>query len=219
MDNYKIRHATLDDIPFIADVIIAAEKGNSNNLSFSTLFEIPEAQAKQYIIDILDEEIEGCEFSIDNFLVTELDNKPVAAYGAWIEAFDDNPPSKLLKSNLISFTFPKESLKKLVSKTEIISDILIEREPLTLQFEYLYVVDGHRGKRLANSLENRLVELARQKYPKLKKAQFQLFANNRHVIKLFEKLGYTITKSAMSDHEDIEKYLPYNEKLLMEKYF
>lgn len=217
MHDYIIRNATPIDLPFLADVIIAAEKGNSNNLSFSTLFEISEAKVKALIISMLGEEIDGCEFSISSFLVTEYNGEPVAAYGAWIEGFGDNPPSKILKSNLINYTFPKDSILNLASRAGIINDILIEREQLTLQFEYLYVMEMHRGKKLANALEQNLLENAITQYPELKKCQFQLFGNNLHVIRLFERLGYQVTKSAKSNNTDILNYLPFNEKLLMEK--
>ena len=53
MDEYLIREAVKRDIPFLADTVIAAEKGRSDKLSYSTLFNISESKAKELIIAIL----------------------------------------------------------------------------------------------------------------------------------------------------------------------
>ena len=82
MDGYLIRKAKTEDIPFLADVIIASEKGMSENLSFTTLFNIPEDRAKQLIISMFEEEIDGCELSLSSFIVTEYNGKPISGSGA-----------------------------------------------------------------------------------------------------------------------------------------
>ena len=135
MEGYSIRRALEKDIPFLADVVIAAEKGNSETLSYATLFNFSEEKVKDLIIAMFEEEIEGCEFSVDSYLIVEHEGKPVASFSAWIEGLDGTA-SKILKSNLISYTFGKEAIEFLISKQDIIKDILTEREELTLQFEY-----------------------------------------------------------------------------------
>ena len=119
MREYLIRKATLKDTSFLAEVIIAAEKGVSDNLSYSTLFNLPESKVRELLIAILKEEIDGCAFSISSFLVTEFDGHPVAALGGWIEGFEENTSSKIIKSNLISYIFPKESIQALVLNSNI----------------------------------------------------------------------------------------------------
>ena len=75
MDQYLYRPANLNDVPFLAEVIMHAERGMSDKLSYCTLFELTEIEAKQYIMDMLNEEIDGCELSVSSFLVVELENK------------------------------------------------------------------------------------------------------------------------------------------------
>lgn len=217
MEEYKIRNAQLKDIPFLAEVIVAAEKSGTDKLSYSTLFDLPESKVIDYICAILEEEIDGCEFSLSSFLVTECIGQPVAALGGWIEGWGDNPSSKLIKSNLISFTFPKENIQSLISHTQIINDIFFEREKDALQLEYTFVKPEHRGKHLFELMVDKMVENNLTIFPDLKKIQFQCYKNNKVIPHIFEKLGYHVVKELISKNKEVLKYLPDNVKLIMEK--
>ncbi|MEY2916982.1 MAG: hypothetical protein RIS73_696 [Bacteroidota bacterium] len=217
MNEYLIRNATIKDIPFLADVVIAAEKGISDKLSFSTLFNLSENEARDLIIAMIEEEIDGCELSLSSFLIAEYNGEAVAASGAWIEGFDGAMPSQILKSNLISYLFKKESVEFLQTKSYIVKDILISREPLTLQFEYMHITEMHLGKGLDVALVRKNEENALVKYPALQKAQCQLFKNNIFAIKMAAKKGFKIIKSFKSGNSNILDYLSFDEKLLMEK--
>ena len=218
MDGYLIRKAKTEDIPFLADVIIASEKGMSENLSFTTLFNIPEDRAKQLIISMFEEEIDGCELSLSSFIVTEYNGKPISGSGAWIEGFNGCIPSKILKSNLMSYTFGKESIEFLKTKSHIIKDVLIDRESMTLQLEYFHILSEHQGMGLDTQLMNIIEENALAIYPELEKVQCQIFKNSIFAIKILIKHGFTIVKKYKADNEDIFDYLPSNEKYLMEKF-
>jgi ribosomal protein S18 acetylase RimI-like enzyme len=217
MSEYIIRKASEKDIPFLAEIVIAAEKGNSDKLSYSTLFNISEEKAKELIIAMFEEEIEGCEFSVDSFLIAEIDTEAVAGFGAWIEGFDGNSPSKILKSNLISYTFGPDCIAYLKTKANLLKDFLTEREPLALQFEYLFVSNKHRGNHLATLLIEKHIEQAKQLYPELQKAQVQLFKNNANAVSVYERNGFETVQTLRSNEPELLNYLPYNEKLLMEK--
>jgi ribosomal protein S18 acetylase RimI-like enzyme len=217
MSEYLIRTATKEDLPFLAELIIAAEKGNSDKLSFTTLFNLSEEEVRNLIITMLDEEIDGCEFSLSSYLITEYNGLPVAGFGSWIEGLDGRLPSKILKSNLISYTFPKQSIEFLKTKAHIIKDVLAEREPMTLQLEYLFVSENHRGKRLANGLIQKIEENALGIYPGLEKAHVQLFKNNINAVGVYKKNGFEIVKSYKSNNVEIFNYLPHDEKYVMEK--
>lgn len=217
MRNYKIRKATLADISFLTETIIAAEKSNSGKLSFTTLFDLPEDRVSDLIRRMFEEEIDGCEFSVSSFLVTEYENKVIAAFGGWIEAWGEEIPSKILKSNLINFTFNTENLALLKSRSYIISDVLIEREKGTLQLEYLFVNEQHRGKGVGDNLIREHIKKALLLNIELQKVQVQLFANNHLARTLYERNGFYINKLFKSENVETLQYLPYNEKFLMEK--
>jgi len=216
-DVYIIQKATLNDLPFIASAIIAAEKGNSEKLSLATLFGINENQVFKLIQSMLEEEIDGCEFSLSSFLLAKINNIPIAAVGGWIEEFNGELPSNILKSNLIGFTFPKESIKIAQSKSSIIRDIQIERKQHSLQIEYVYIKDEFRGTGLVQKLIKTHIEKALEKDSDLSIVQVQVFGNNIAAIKAYEKMGFEIKKKFLSENCDALTYLPYNMKILMEE--
>ena len=219
MSEYLIRKAKPSDIPFLADVVIASEKAMSDRLSFTTLFNKPEEKVKQLIIQMFEEEVDGCELSLSSFIVTEFEGQPISGSGAWIEGFNGNMPSGILKSNLISYTFGKESIEYLKTKSHIVKDVMIDREPMTLQLEYFHIKNEHLGKGLDDLLMKRIEENALAEYPELKKVQGQIFKNSVFSIKILLRHGFRIVVSYKSDNDDIFDYLPFNVKLLMEKEF
>jgi len=220
MNGYSIRKASIADIPFLVTVVVAAEKSGSDKLSYSTLFDLAEQQAKDFIAAMFEEEIDGCEFSVSSFLIVEYAGEPVAAFGGWIETLnEDELPSKMLKSNLISYTFGRAAMESLKSKAAFISELVSERESLTLQLEYLYVVDEHRGKGLSNRLIEALEQTAFLQYPSVTKAQVQVYGNNTNAINVYKKNGFQIKEKYKTDNAEVLNLLPYNEKYIMEKLF
>ena len=217
MSNYLFRKATINDITFLARIIIEAEKSNSDKLSYSTLCNLSEETVERLIINMFKEEVDKCEFSVSSFLVVESNGQLVGGFGGWIESFGDELPSKILKSNLIVFTFSRESISFLNTKSYIIKDILIEREPMTLQLEYLFVSKEHRGRKITDHLIELHIKNALTELPHLKKIQVQVFKNNLGAIKAYENNGFKITKSFKSNEIEILNYLPFGEKYLMEK--
>jgi hypothetical protein len=217
MDEYLIREAVRKDIPFLADTVIAAEKGRSDKLSYSTLFNISESKAKELLVSMFEEEIDGCELSLSSFLVAEYNGETVGASSAWIERFDGCMPSQILKSNLILNTYGKESLEFFKTKSHIVKDILAGREPLTLQLEYMYIQEKHLGKGLDTAFIKKSEEKALAKYPALRKIQVQLFKNNIFAIIVLRKKNFNVVKSYKSNNREIFEYIPFDEKLLMEK--
>ncbi len=85
MVNFIFRQATIKDVPFLVDTIIAAEKSGTDIFTYSTIFGLTEEEARKYIAAMFLEEIDGCELSISSFLLAESNGHIAAAIGAWIE--------------------------------------------------------------------------------------------------------------------------------------
>ena len=217
---YVIKKATIKDVDFLADVIIGAEKSFTENLGLAKFFELSEEKVKELIIAMLEEEVDGCDFSISSFFIAWYGDKPVGALGGWIEGYYDGMSSNLLKSNLISHVFPRENVIKAHAKMEIIKEMLhIERPMGTYQLEYVYVDADHRGKRITQQLMDVHLAYAKQLDPNVTKAQLSCFENNESIIKAHERNGYVRMKRYVCDNEEILKYLPFNVKVLLEKQF
>ena len=214
-----LRKAQLNDADFIADAIIQAEKGGTSHCGLATLFGITEQQLKKYLSSMLEEEIDGCEFSINSFLLAVKNGQPVATAAAWIEDQNGGLPSGLAKTNLIGYTFPHACLASMHENSGIMKGLTIAREHSTLQFEYVYVSPDARGYGLAGQLISKHIQNCRDTYPEINKGQLQLFKNNDNARKLYKKLGFTVIQEYKSNEDDITSLLPYDKKLLMEKKF
>ena len=104
------------------------------------LFELSEEQFRGYIAQMLEEEIDGCDFSISSFIIAEYEGKPVATFGGWIEGVnEDEMPSSLLKSNLIGYTIPLENIKKAQEKSQTIRNA-------PDFFDFFHACNGFRAK-------------------------------------------------------------------------
>ncbi len=215
---YILREARTDDIDFLIDVIIEAEKSGSGNCGLASLYGLTVEEIKPYLKQILEEEVSGCEFSIDGFLVIEYDNEPVAAFGGWWEGHnEDSMPSALIKSNLLGYYLPKTSLSYARSKMDIVRPLQIEREPDTYQFEYSHVRQDHLGHCLIQWLLEEQENRARSMSPEIKKIQAHVFEHNKAIKLIFKMMGFKITKRLVSDNPETKLYFPDNVLLLMEK--
>ncbi len=215
---YTLRKATNKDADFIADVIIGAEKSFTKNLGLAKFFDLSEEKVKELIIAMLEEEVDGCEFSLSSFFIAFYGEKPVGAVGGWVEGFYNDMSSNLLKSNLISFIFPKENVIKAQGKMEMIKEMLqIERPFGTYQIEYGYVDNDHRGKRITDRLMETHRLYAKELNPNVSLMQVSCFETNHTSIKMHQKNGFQVVKRYVCDNQDIFYYMPHNVKVLLEK--
>ncbi|MBP7515419.1 MAG: GNAT family N-acetyltransferase [Flavobacteriales bacterium] len=214
MENVVVRRAVAGDNAFLVEAIISAEKSNTSRLGLATLFGSTEEEVRVLVERMLEEEVDGCEFSTSSFLVAEVDGKAVAAVAGWIEgAGEDEMQSTLLKANLIGYTFPAERIQELRTNATVITGIQIPREKDSLQIEYVHVDPAHRGKGLAG----RLISAHLAAAAGAAKAQVQAFADNAVAIGLYERLGFRIVRTFASSDPRTILFMPYTEKVLMER--
>ena len=215
-DKLKIRPATLNDVDFIVTTIIEAEKSSTDKIGPANYFEISEEDYRKYLIQMLEEKIDGCEISISSYVIAEYEGEVVAARGGWLEGDnEDNNSSAVLKSNIFTYILPKENLLKGQSKHEIVKDIMIEREMGAFQFENSYTIPAFRGLHILGELDKYMIQLAIQKGAK--KIQTFLCKNNDKSIKARLRSGFCVVRSYTSHHPLIKDYYPDDTLLLMER--
>lgn len=210
-----IRTAEMKDLEFIATTIIEAEKSGTDKIGPANYFEISEADYRKYLIQMLEEEIDGCEISLSSFVVAEYNGQVVAARGGWLEGDnEDGMSSSMLKSNLFAFILPKENLMKGQNKYEIVKDIMIEREMGTYQLENSYTLAEFRGHHIMAKLDSYHLDLARQKG--VNKVQAHVSNENERSIKACERSGFHIVRKFTSNHPQVKEYYPDNTMVLLE---
>ncbi len=217
-NEYIIRPATINDIGFLVETVVQAEKSSTGNCGLANYFDVSESELRDYLTQIFNEEVDGCEFSVSSFIVIEYQEKVVAAMGGWLEGDnEDEMPSALLKSNLLMYVMPKEKILKSQENVIITKDLSIEREWGTYQGEYSYILPEHQGQFLMQDLLSAHVERAKGYGDKVKKMQVHVFEHNKVVLLNNKIMGFKATKRFTSDNPRILEFYPYNTIVLMEK--
>lgn len=212
-----MRPATLADTGFLAHAILEAEKSGDDGKGLAALFDMSEERMHSLIVSMLDEEIDGCDYSISSFLIAESNGVPVATVAGWVEGLIEGLASHLLRSNLFGHVIPQDNMQALRMKRDIIAPLQIEREPMTLQIEHVFVDIGHRGQGLAGKLITAHVDRVKRISPQTTKAQVQLVANNASALRAYEKDGFKVVRTFRSDDPRVLDLLPCNVRLLLEK--
>lgn len=218
MENFIIRNATVNDVPFLVETIIEAEKSGTDKLSYSTIFGLSEDEVRAFLTDILYEGIDDCELSISSFWVAESNGKVAAALSAWIEGVD-GIPSAILKGNLLNYILPKECVERAVKVNEIIREIHIEYLPNTIQIGAGYVAEEFRGNRLLGLLNDEIISQLKIKNPDVTGVWAQIFSCNTPSLRTYEKANFNLVMTKESSNDEITKYLPSNKKYLLTKMF
>lgn len=213
---FLIRRASVADIDFLVETIVAAEKSGTENFGLARLFDVSEVEMRGYIRAMLDEEIDGCEFSLSSFLVAEHHGITVSAFAGWAEGQnDDELSSALLKSNLISYCLPTESVKKSQNNSDIVRPLQIEREEGAYQLEYSYTLPEYRGKGILGAIIEAHEQEALRKGSS--KMQIHVFDNNPAAISAYEKKGFKEVRRYESGNPQTSLFFPSNIEILMEK--
>ena len=216
MEEFTYRPATLDDIPFLADTIIEAEKSGTDILSYTTIFGLSEEEALTHVKAMLEEEIDGCELSVSSFLVAESGGKVVAALSSWVEG-SEGLSSAELKGNLLSYVLPRESILKAASVNHIVRKIHMDYQMGTIQKGAGYVVKEFRNRKLFGILTEKMIEYLRQSHPEVWEVYTQVFGCNTAAIRANEKIGFSIVDTIETDDPEILRLLPSNQKHLLKK--
>lgn len=213
------RKPTTADIPFLAETAIQAEKSGSDTLSYTTIFGLSEAEAKQCIIEMMEEEMDSCcEYSISSFVVAEYDGKIVGATCAWAEAVD-GMPSSAQKGNLLRFTIPKENFEKAIPLSPMLRQLHIEFFTDSIHMGLAYVAPEMRGQGLVGRMFRLRIDEVKAENPEIKQVYLQVFENNVSGIRAYERFGFKIVDTKVAPHPDIVNYLPSNTKYLMKYTF
>jgi len=216
MKEFKIRPAKLEDIDFLVETIIEAEKASTDILPYTTIFGLSEKDTKIYLKKMLEEEIDGCVLSISSYLVIENNHKIIAALSAWIES-EEGIPSAILKGNLLNYFLPLECIQRASKLNEIVSGLHIDYLPNTIQIGAGYVTKENRGNNLLGSLISKQIEILSHNRPDITEVYDDMFGCNKPAIRTDEKLGFKKFMVKESSKKDIINYLPSNTKIVMQK--
>jgi len=215
-DLLKIEQATIDDIDFIIEAIIEADRCNSDKISYCNIFNLSLVEFEDILRNILMEDITGFEFCLSIFLIAKVDGRNAGACSSWIEAID-NLPSYLMKYGVLAQYLKDVNIEHSKKIAPLIKGFHIEREKLALQIESVYVHQNFRGLGISSKIIQEHFKQKKIQYPNLEKSQLIVTSENDSAIYVYKKLGFTSIKKFKVENDKILSILPSNCLVLMEK--
>ncbi len=215
MENLVIREASERDIDFIIETIIEADKSGSNVISACNILNVNELEYKDILKNILKDNIEGQEYGLSGFLIAEYNNMPIGALGSWVEGAG-GISSYILYSNILLFYLDKGKIPSILENFKITKELSFRRETGAIQMEYGFVREEYRRRGVYTRL---ILESIKKYYPENKnilKAQGICFKDNYKSLNASLKIGFKIIDSKLSENNNLKKFFPYKEKVLLE---
>ena len=215
IEKLEIKKATEKDVDFIIESIIAAEKNNTAILSYSKIFKLNISKVKEILKQTLLYNIDGCELSINSYLIGFIENKPVASIGAWIEG-KTGLPSSTIKGNLLFKSMPANSIKYAKSIFNITSKLYTEYLLNSFCIGVVFIKKKYRGYGIFEKIleihinNNKIFERKLNTY-------VHVFSNNISAIKTYEKNGFVMIKELESNNDEIKEYFPFHKKQILIK--
>ena len=172
----EIRQAGAEDIDFLIEAIIEAEKSGSEMISYCGIFGLSQAELIELMRKMLAEDLEGQQLCISGFAIACVDGEAVATCCSWIEG-TYGISSSIITGSLLGEYLPAANFKEGLSKNEIMKGIHIERTKGCLQIESVYTLAAFRGKGLIRKLIQHHALQAQAPAVEIILAQTKLFLN------------------------------------------
>lgn len=211
-----VRKATEKDVPFLITAIIEADKSGSDKSSYCSLLEITDQDLRSLIERIFSHQLEGFEFCISSFCILENLGRQVGACASWIEELDGIPS---WQSRMLSIREESDvrSYAKMLSKTDVVSNLIPTRTPLSLQIESVFIDPDFRGKGLFSKMLQWHVSKALSQFKELNNIEMIVYDNNLAALNSYLKSGFTVVKKTAVDKEALKDMFPSTGMLLLSK--
>ena len=215
-DDIILRRATNSDLNFLISVIIEADKSGTNKSAYCSLLGLNETELTDLFTRIFKHPLFGCEFSISTFCVALHNDQLIGACASWIEALDDIPSWQLRMLGIREEASP-ESYNRMLSKKDIVSSLMPERNPLSLQIESVFISPEYRGKGLFKKMIDFHLNEALKESPAVQSMEIIVYDNNMAAINSYKKAGFNIKNTTKLNHHDILLEFPSDGMVLLFK--
>lgn len=213
---FIFRSAIIEDIPFLVETIIEAEKAGTETFPYTTIFGLNLEEVKAILTNILHEESDNCELSLSSYMVASYENRSVAAVSSWVEGLN-GMSSVMLKGNLLNFFLPQQCIIRSAGLSHLLSQLYIEARRGSIQIGISYVSPEFRGFNLIGNLINHQIRRQMNMGFMIGEVFVQVFGNNISAIRAYERIGFSKMLTRVAHDQEIRLYLPDSVKILMKK--
>lgn len=214
--NISIRRATLNDVDFIIEAIIEAEKSFSDKISYCQIFSVTKEELVKLFRQILSKDVIGQELCFSEYMIAEENSNFAGACASWVEGAEGFS-SSVVKANLLMEYFGHEKINKAQYLFKYLREINIEREPNTLQIVNAYIKPDYRGQGIIAKLIMEHIKQQKIKYPFIERVQLRPTGTNESAYRAYNKLGFEFVLEKRIEDDFILDFIPSKSKILMEK--
>jgi GNAT superfamily N-acetyltransferase len=215
IENLVVRQATVNDIEFIIEAIIEAEKSSSNVISSCNVFGLTEEQFKDIMRKVLSDNHPNYDYYLSGFILAEKEGEYISTLGSWLEAPDETP-SGIIKATILFPYLDRDKMKVISKNTRAIKGLIMNREPGTLQLEHGYTREPYRRQGVFTRLLKEVILRNKKEHPGITKVQGALYKDNYKSYNAHLKFGFDPVEVKHVDDPEIFKYFPFDTKVLLE---
>lgn len=212
IQNVSIRKAEENDVDFIIDTIIEAEKSGTDKIVSCGLFLLTEKKLREILKEILLKDIEDYEYSLSGFLVAEYKKEVIGALGSWIEELNDIPGS-IIKANILIPYLDINNLSIIKNRLRKLNNFGIKREKGAIQLEYGYVVPEFRRRGVFTKLIKENIKKHFNGNFNPNKVETVLSKDNYKSFNCYNKLKFDVSFEVKTEDEELLQIFPYDTKV------
>jgi DNA-binding transcriptional regulator YhcF (GntR family) len=210
----KFRFATRDDIDFITDCIIEAEKSGTQTINTCRIFNLSEEEWRDILKKILLDDIPDYDFWLSNYLIAELDGRPVCAQGAWFEG-KTGKASSVIKTSMLMEYIPKGKFVLDLKTAQFVKALSIKRESGKVQMEHAYTVPDLRRRGIHTQTVLEIMKRTYDQNPSATMIQTIFFKGNCNTYNECLKLGFEPVLEKGVDDPEILNIFAHKKRIMM----
>ncbi|MGA7836882.1 MAG: hypothetical protein WB996_02885 [Ignavibacteriaceae bacterium] len=211
----KFKFATPDDVDFVIDCIIEAEKSGTQTINTCRIFNLSEQEWRDILRKILLEDIPDYDFWLSNYLIAELDGRPVCAQGAWFEG-KTGTASSVIKTSMMMEYIPKEKFALDLKTAKFVKALSIKRESGKVQMEHAYTVPELRRRGLHTQTVLEIMKRTFDRNPGATMIQAIFFKDNCNTYNECMKLGFKPVLEKGVEDPEILNIFAHKRRIMMD---
>ncbi|MGD0947505.1 MAG: hypothetical protein ABSA52_08745 [Candidatus Binatia bacterium] len=211
----SFRQGTLQDVDFITQAILEAERSGTPRAMYESVFGLSEPEVRALLRAILDQDVPVCELCCGSFVLACDGPTPVGALATWVEG--EEGPSNLLRATLLVEQLGTTRWAQAQAPLRLVAEVDIPRQAGTLQIESIFVPAAQRGRRITGAMIAYALAECRRTHPTVRRAQVLTVLENVASGNALRHAGFAVKSRASSQNPELGRWFPGSGRLLWER--
>lgn len=215
MNVSNISQAAKEDINFLINAFIEAQKGGTEIVPIQKIFNIDIVELRSILsVFFNNDEIYDSEYSLNSYYLSKIEKQPIASLALWIEN-QNGLSSSMINSALWYDALGKEKFNLIKNNLEVINKYSLERLNNYLQCEYLYVLPKYRKTGALKFLIKNALNNFLEKNFSFGGLQTMLFKENIPSFNFFYSRGFRIVEEKIIEDDAYNVFFGHKSRVSM----